>query len=68
MKKLLITVVFLGAVSFATAQEKKNVYVKEGNLIKATFAQVSIPSVVLLSRNVQAKHKIHSPISAIQSY
>jgi len=34
----------------------------------ATFSQVSIPSVVLISRNVQAKHKIHSPISAVQSY
>ena len=26
-----------------------------------TFSQVSIPSLVLISRNVQAKHKIHSP-------
>ena len=28
-------------------------------LIKVTFAQVSIPSLVLTSRNVQAKHKIY---------
>jgi len=33
-------------------------------LIKVTFAQVSIPSLVLTSRNVQAKHKIHSPLHA----
>ena len=37
MKKLLVAVAFLGAVSFASAQEKKNIYVKEGNLIKATL-------------------------------
>ena len=34
----------------------------------ATFAQVSIPSVVLTSRNVQAKHKIHSHLQPVQSY
>ena len=33
-------------------------------LIKVTFAQVSIPSLVLTSRNVQAKHKIYSPHKA----
>ena len=30
--------------------------------IKVTFAQVSIPSLVLTSRNVQAKHQIHSTL------
>ena len=33
-------------------------------LIKVTFAQVNIPSLVLISRNVQAKHKIHSYLQA----
>ena len=38
MKKLLIVVALMGVVSFASAQEKhKNIYVKEGNLIKATL-------------------------------
>ena len=32
--------------------------------IKVTFAQVSIPSIVLTSRNVQAKHNIHSHLQA----
>ncbi len=37
MKKLLVIVALIGAVSFVSAQEKKNTYVKEGNLIKATL-------------------------------
>ena len=37
MKKLLVIVALIGAVSFTSAQEKKNSYVKEGNLIKATL-------------------------------
>ncbi|PHQ30908.1 MAG: nicotinic acid mononucleotide adenyltransferase [Leeuwenhoekiella sp.] len=37
MKKLLVIVALVGAVSFVSAQEKKNTYVKEGNLIKATL-------------------------------
>ena len=37
MKKLLVAAALVGVVSFASAQEKKNVYVKEGNLIKATL-------------------------------
>ena len=32
----------------------------------ATFAQASIPSVLIISRNVQAKHKIHSRLQAVQ--
>ena len=35
-------------------------------LINVTFAQVNIPSAVLISRNVQAKHKIHSHLEAVQ--
>ena len=31
---------------------------------KVTFTQVGIPSLVLKSRNVQVKHKIHSPLQA----
>ena len=34
-------------------------------LIIATFAQVTIPSLVLTSRNVQAKHKMHSPLQEV---
>jgi len=37
MKKLLVIVALMGAVSFVSAQEKKNSYVKEGDLIKATL-------------------------------
>ena len=37
MKKLLVVVALMGAVSFASAQEKKNTFVKEGDLIKATL-------------------------------
>ncbi|WP_035899905.1 toxin-antitoxin system YwqK family antitoxin [Leeuwenhoekiella sp. MAR_2009_132] len=38
MKKLLVVIALMGVVSFASAQEKqKNVYEKDGNLIKATL-------------------------------
>ena len=58
-KQLMITLLFTG-ISMIRLIGYGNVFY----VSPAHFAQVSIPSMVLTSRNVQAKHNIHSHLQA----